>query len=78
MDIRLEIFSSVVSDAIQRALAYEIIDMDDSITSTALTILNEIECIIRDDTILDDFDVVEEIVCVFEKYHISAGFRHDF
>ncbi|MBO5364371.1 MAG: hypothetical protein J6A56_02775 [Clostridia bacterium] len=78
MDIRLEIFSGAIADAVNRALQYEIIDMDDAITSVALTVLNEIQCIIRDDTIKDDFEVVEEIVRVFEKYNISAGFRHDF
>ena len=28
--------------------------------------------------IKNDFDVVEEIVCIFEKYNIDAGGRHDF
>ncbi len=26
----------------------------------------------------NDFDVVEEIVFIFEKYNIDAGGRHDF
>lgn len=26
----------------------------------------------------DDFDVVEKIVCIFEKYNIDAGGRHNF
>lgn len=39
--------------------------------------LDEIVKVIRNDDI-DDFFAVEEIVCIFEKYGISAGTRHDF
>ena len=26
----------------------------------------------------EDFEAIEEIVCVFEKYHLDIGIRHDF
>ena len=77
MDIKLEIFAGAVSEAIHQAIEYIYIDTDD-IHSVALVVLGEIKRIIQDETIEDDFYVVEEIVKVFEKYHIDAGFRHDF
>ena len=51
--------------------AYEIAD------TTAINMLSEIQNIIRNET-YSDFDVVEKIVCVFEKYGIDFGSRHDF
>ncbi|MBE7036663.1 MAG: hypothetical protein E7403_05155 [Ruminococcaceae bacterium] len=77
MDVKLEIFAGVVSEAIQQAIEYIHIDTDD-IHSVALVILGEIKRIIQDETIEDDFFVVEEIVKDFEKYNIDAGIRHDF
>ena len=78
MDIKLDIFAGAVSDAINSAIRYIHIDTDDVINSVALTALNEIQRVIQNTEIEDDFDVVEEIVCIFEKYNINAGGRHDF
>lgn len=78
MDIKLEIFAGVVADAVNDAIRYIHIDTDDVINSVALKALCEIQGIIQDETVEDDFDVVEKIVAVFEKYNIDAGFRHDF
>ncbi len=78
MDIKLDIFAGAVSDAINSAIRYIHIDMDDVINSVALTALNEIQHVIQNTEIEDDFDVVEEIVCIFEKYNMNAGGRHDF
>ena len=78
MDIKLEIFAGAVADAINSAIQYIYIDTDDAVNSIALTVLNDIQYIIKNDAIEDDFDVVEEIVRVFEKYNIDAGNRHDF
>ena len=52
-------------------------DYEKIMKERAIQILNEIREVIRD-TALDDFEVVEEIVCIFEKYDIDADFRHDF
>ncbi len=78
MDIKLNIFSGAVSDAINSAIQYLHIDTNDVINSVALTALNEIQQVIQNPEIEDDFEVVEEIVCIFEKYNINAGWRHDF
>ncbi len=78
MDIKLEIFSWAVSDAIKEAMRYIYIDTNDVVNSVALAALNDIKFIINDENIEDDFDVVEEIVNVLQKYNIGIGGRHDF
>lgn len=78
MDIKLEIFAGAVADSINSAIKYIHIDTDDVINSIALTALGEIRSVIQNPEIEDDFDVVERIVYIFEKYNIDAGFRHDF
>lgn len=50
----------------------------DSIADTvAIRILYEIQKIIKNDN-YSDFEAIEEIVRVFEKYNISFGNRHNF
>ena len=67
MDIKLEIFAGAVSDAINSAIRYIRIDVDNAINSIALEALNEIRDVIQNEKIEDDFEVVEEIVEIFEK-----------
>ena len=45
--------------------------------TTAINMIGEIQAVIMDN-LKSDFDVVEEIVCIFEKYNVNAGCRHDF
>ncbi len=78
MDIKLELFARAVLDAINSAIQYIHIDTNDIIDSVALTVLEEIRCVTQNTEMENDFDVVEEIVCIFEKYNIDAGGRHDF
>ena len=53
------------------------IDASQIADSNAIQVLSEIQKVIQDEN-QSDFDAIEEIVCIFEKYKISAGFRHDF
>lgn len=78
MDIKLEIFAGAVADAINDAIEYIYLDTDDVINLIALKALHEIQTVIQNEDIEDDFDVVEKIVDIFEKYNIDAGGRHDF
>ena len=77
MHIKLELLQNAISDAISQKLSNTEIDADEIADTTAIKALSEIKEIIRDEE-KEDFDVVEEIVCVFEKYHIDMGGRHDF
>ena len=39
-------------------------------------ILQEIQNVIQSD--MDDFEMIEEIVCIFERNNLDAGVCHDF
>ena len=47
------------------------------VKATATKMLGEIQEIIKNES-YSDFEAIEEIVCIFEKYNIDFGSRHDF
>ena len=77
MNIKLELLQNAIFDAIREKLAYGEIDADKIADTTAITALSEIKSVISD-TEKSDFDAIEEIVKIFEKYNIQTGARHDF
>ena len=77
MNLKLELLKGAIFDAITQGINYVEIDADRIADTTAIKILSEIKEIINAEE-KEDFDVVEEIVCVFEKYNIDIGGRHDF
>ena len=77
MQIKIELLKNAIFDAIGEKLQYLELDADKIADTTATKALSEIKDIISDDK-KSDFDVVEEIVCVFEKYNLDIGGRHDF
>ncbi len=77
MNIKLQLLRKYVSDFVNSKIEDFEIDPSYVAHSTAIQILSEIQKVIADEK-YSDFDVVEEIVCIFEKYHIDAGARHDF
>lgn len=50
---------------------------EEVIQQKSVQALAQIRAVIQDET-YSDFDAVEEIVCIFEQYGISAEDRHDF
>ena len=86
MKLKYELFANAVSDAIREKIKMYAgfdelsrldIDVNEIADSTAIKALSEIQNAIQNDKI-SDFDAIEEIVNIFEKYDISAGSRHDF
>ncbi len=77
MNIKLELLSNAILDIIMQRLENIGIDADKIADTTAINALSEIQKVIQDENI-SDFDAVEEIVCIFEKYKIRVGIRHDF
>lgn len=77
MKIKLELLKSYIKDYINNNLQDFEIDASEIANTVAIDILTEIQNIIRNEA-YSDFDVVEKIVCIFEKYSIDSGFRHDF
>ena len=76
MNIKLELLKESIHDIIDSRLADIVINADEIADTTAIKALSEIQNILASD--LDDFEIVEKIVCVFEKYNLNAGGCHDF
>lgn len=77
MDIKLELISNAISETVIERLGTVCIDADKIADTSAIKVLSEIQKIIQNDDI-SDFEAIEQIVVIFEKYGVSAGTRHDF
>ena len=77
MNIKIELLRGYLSDFINSNLEDFKIDASKIADTIAIHMLREIQKVIKDER-YSDFDAIEEIVCIFEKYEIDAGFRHDF
>ena len=77
MNIKLELLRKHISDFVKHQIEDFEIDASEIADTTAIQILSEIQNVIREEN-YSDFEVVEEIVCIFEKYNIDAGYRRDF
>ena len=77
MNIKLELLRDGISDLINQKIDQLEIDISKVADSTAIVLLSEIQKVIINEN-YSDFDAIEEIVRLFEKYNIDTGFRHDF
>ena len=77
MDIKAELLKNHIIDFIKLKIDEFDIDASQIAETTAIQMLSEIKDVINNEE-YSDFDVVEEIVCIFEKYNVDTGFRHDF
>ena len=77
MDIKLELLKKAICDFINNNLDGLEIDAEEIADTTAISMISEIQNIIKNEN-YSDFDAIEEIVCVFEKYKVDFGSRHDF
>ncbi len=77
MNIKLELLKKYISDFINSNLDDFEIDACGVANSVAINMLYEIQQIISNED-YSDFDAIEKIVSLFEKYHIDFGCRHDF
>ena len=76
-NIKVELLKRHISDMIINNITEFEIDENKIADTVAIKMLSEIQEIIRNEN-YSDFDAIEEIVCVFEKYKINFGSRHDF
>lgn len=77
MNIKIELLKDYISELVANNLGNIEIDADNIADSVAIQMLSEIQEIIKNEE-YSDFDAIEKIVCVFEKYRIDIGTRHDF
>ena len=77
MKIKTELLKSYIADTILEHIEDLEIDVDKIADTVAIKMLAEIQEILKNDN-YSDFEIVEEIVCIFEKYNIDFGACHDF
>ena len=77
MNIKTELIKSYVADFICNNINDFGIDADEIADAKAVEVLGEIQKILHQNE-FDDFEMIEEIVCIFEKYNLDAGVCHDF
>lgn len=77
MDIKLELLRNYIYDFVKHNIEDFEIDASCIADSVAINMLSEIQSVIKNED-YSDFDAIEEIVCIFEKYNIDFGSRHDF
>jgi hypothetical protein len=77
MNIKVELLKDCISDYINSKIEDFEIDASKIADTTATQMLSEIQKVIKNES-FSDFEIVEEIVCIFEKYNIDFGCQHDF
>ena len=83
MNIKAELIKNEIVDVISQNIDNICINADKIADTTAIKMIDEIRNVLITygvdfDDKNSDFKIVEEIVCIFEKYGISAGACHDF
>ena len=77
MKIKTELIKRYISDIICNNIFDFDIDENKIADTTAIKVLGEIQQVLCTNE-LDDFEMIEEIVLIFEKYNLNAGSCHDF
>ena len=77
MKIKTELLKDFIYDYVMCRIDDFEIDANEIVTTKAICVLAEIQRVIQSNDI-EDFEKVEEIVCIFEKHKIDAGACHDF
>lgn len=77
MNIKTELLKNYIIDYINSNIQDFEIDANTIIDTSATNMIFEIQQIIKNDS-YSDFEIVEKIVSVFEKYNVDFGSCHDF
>lgn len=77
MNIKVELLKNYITDFVKFRIQDFDIDASQIVDTTATQVLTEIQSVVKN-VDYSDFEAMEEIVCIFEKYNIDFGLRHDF
>ena len=77
MSVSLDLLADGLCDFIKEELTFKKFDAKKAVNTKAVRILQEIQDVLACES-KSDFEIVEEIVCIFERHGISAEGRHDF
>ena len=67
-----------IKDDLDDVLKKHLADVALTSDTLATKALKEIKQVLNQSENKSDFDMIEEIVCIFEKYNINAGNCHNF
>ena len=77
MKIKTEFIKSYISEVVCSRITDFDIDENKIADTTAIKVLGEVQRVLHTNE-LDDFEMIERIVLIFEKYNLDAGSCHDF
>ena len=77
MKIKTELIKSYISEVVCSRITDFDIDENKIANTTAIKVLGEVQQVLRTNE-LDDFEMIERIVLIFEKYNFDAGSCHGF
>ena len=77
MNIELDLLRNHISDLVNDHIGDFEIDASEIADTVAIQALSEIQKVVENDN-YSDFEAMEQIVCIFEKYKFDSGSRHDF
>ena len=73
-----DLLSYILQEELKNAIENMDADIKDKMKILAIGILAEIQAVLERHYELSDFQIVEEIVCIMERYKIDCGACHDF
>ena len=73
-----ELLSYTIGEEVKKTIRDIAPDANGKVELLAIEILTEIKSVLERHYELSDFEIVEEIVCIMEKYKIDCGECHDF
>ena len=76
-DFSNDLLKYIIRQEVERTISETENNAADKVESLSIKILEEIVEILKNHE-LSDFDIVENIVCIMEKYEIDCGTCHDF
>ncbi len=76
-DFSNDLLKYIIRQEVERAIIETEYNIADKIKFLSTEILKEIVAVLKSCE-LSDFDIVENIVCILEKYEIDCGTCHDF
>lgn len=77
MDVGAELLKRCFCEHVANLIKTHPLDAESAVNNIALNALREIKGIVTDDD-LDDFEAMEQITYIFQKYDIDFGERHNF
>ena len=76
-DFSNDLLKYIIRQEVERTISETENNAADKVESLSIKILEEIVEILKNHE-LSDFDIVENIVCIMDKYEIDCGVCHDF